>query len=82
MMIKNCQKVECHIFIFWISKMALHFMVKPHQDYCSAKVWQQKTAPVFVLMKMKILHDVQKLAKCGVPYFHVFDITSGIYFNQ
>ena len=29
---------------------------------------------------IETLHDVQKLAKSGVPYIYILDITGGIYF--
>ena len=29
---------------------------------------------------IETLHNVQKLAKSGVPYIHILDITGGIYF--
>ena len=31
---------------------------------------------------MPALHDIQKVAKSGVPYFHILDITGDIYFTQ
>ena len=50
-MFNNCQKVECHIFILSISKMALRFIANPIKIIVAQNVDKKKTVPMFVLTK-------------------------------
>ena len=45
--------------------MAVPFLEKSNQDY----------------QKFENHNDVEKVAKIGVPYFHILNVTSGVYFN-
>ena len=61
--------------------MALHFLAKPWQDYCSAKGWKQQIGPAFVVTTNRNASCCLKMAISGVPYIHILDFTGGIYFK-
>ena len=41
--------------------------------------WQNPTK-ITLAQKFENHNDVEKVAKIGVPYFHILDITGGVYF--
>ena len=54
-------------------------MAKRLLDFFSAKVGKEQTVLAY---RIELLHDLQKLAKIGMPFIRIFDITGGIYFNN
>ena len=48
-------------------------------DYCITKVENKELGFRLLSEPIGTLHDVQKIAESGVPYFHTLNITGGIY---
>ena len=47
-------------------------------DYCITKVENKELG---LRLLSEPIHDVQKLAESGMPYFHILNITGGIYLS-
>ena len=52
------------------------------QDYCSAKFENNKPCLFLLWRSIQTLLNVKKLAKSGVPYIPILDITGGIYYSS
>ena len=56
--------------------MALYFLPNLHQNIVTQKFENNKLLKCLIEM----LHDAQKLAKCGLVLPHILNISGGIYF--